>query len=259
MMTYSRRRDSSTNGIFDEETDRINVEGLSREEVNDLAVAARGGDEGAWTRLYGAMSRLVVKIALNYRQFYKDLDDLVQCGNMGLCRAVQGFRPDRGDFVPYAGQSIRWAVRDGALRDRTIPSYWRHMNMDRGPHTAKFLSLDADLEGDGSLSLHGSLQDHAPRPDSGAIDNSRDAMVRRYVAKLSEGDALCLCMRYGIGTDPCTYDDISEELGISREGVRQRCERGLEKIRKMMRRDGLVEAARRAGVKKATEDDGSDD
>ncbi len=87
---------------------------LKPDEERELAVRyVESGDVEAARRLVTANLRLVVKIAYEYRQAYKNLLDLVQEGNIGLMQAVQKFDPYKGvKLSSYAA----WWIRAYMLR-----------------------------------------------------------------------------------------------------------------------------------------------
>lgn len=65
-------------------------------------------DVEAARKLVTSHLRLVVKIAMEYRNAYQNLLDLVQEGNVGLLRAVKNFDPQKGArFAYYASWWIR--------------------------------------------------------------------------------------------------------------------------------------------------------
>lgn len=87
---------------------------LSPEEEKELAERyAETGDVEAARALVTSNLRLVVKIAYNYRQAYKNILDLVQEGNIGLMQAVKKYDPYRGvKLSTYAA----WWIRAYMLR-----------------------------------------------------------------------------------------------------------------------------------------------
>jgi len=87
---------------------------LTREEEHDLAVKyVEEGDLDAARTLVTSNLRLVVKIAYDYRQAYKNLLDLVQEGNIGLMQAVKKYDPYKGvKLSSYAA----WWIRAYILR-----------------------------------------------------------------------------------------------------------------------------------------------
>tara|TARA_B100001750_G_scaffold241908_1_gene254335 strand:+ start:5286 stop:6368 length:1083 start_codon:yes stop_codon:yes gene_type:complete len=87
---------------------------LTREEEHELAVKYfEDGDTDAARKLVTSNLRLVVKIAYDYRQAYKNLLDLVQEGNIGLMQAVKKYDPYRGvKLSSYAA----WWIRAYILR-----------------------------------------------------------------------------------------------------------------------------------------------
>ncbi|MCA9528609.1 MAG: RNA polymerase factor sigma-32 [Myxococcales bacterium] len=87
---------------------------LSADEQHALAERyAKTGDVEAARTLVTTNLRLVVKIAYDYRQAYKNLLDLVQEGNIGLMQAVKKYDPYKGvKLSSYAA----WWIRAYMLR-----------------------------------------------------------------------------------------------------------------------------------------------
>jgi RNA polymerase sigma-32 factor len=87
---------------------------LSKEEEHELAVRFfEQNDLEAARQLVTSNLRLVVKIAYDYRQAYKNILDLVQEGNIGLMQAVKKYDPYKGvKLSSYAA----WWIRAYILR-----------------------------------------------------------------------------------------------------------------------------------------------
>jgi RNA polymerase sigma-32 factor len=87
---------------------------LSAEDEYDLDVRfVQDGDVDAAQALVTSNLRLVVKIAYEYRQAYRNILDLVQEGNIGLMQAVKKFDPYKGvKLSTYAA----WWIRAYILR-----------------------------------------------------------------------------------------------------------------------------------------------
>jgi RNA polymerase sigma-32 factor len=83
---------------------------LTREEETELAIRYKEkGDEDAAFQLTTSNLRLVVKIAMEFQNYWmKSLLDLIQEGNVGLMQAVKKFDPYRGvKFSYYASFWIK--------------------------------------------------------------------------------------------------------------------------------------------------------
>lgn len=82
---------------------------LSYEEEQELARKFHEkGDKEAAKKLVAAHLRLVAKIAMEYRNAYHNVLDLVQEGNVGLLYAVRNFDPEKGARLStYAAWWIR--------------------------------------------------------------------------------------------------------------------------------------------------------
>jgi RNA polymerase primary sigma factor len=95
---------------------------LTREEETALAQRVAAGDEAARKRMVESNLRLVVMLARRYQNRGLPLGDLIAEGNLGLIRAVEKFRWDRGTrFSTYATWWIRQAIQRAlANQARTI-------------------------------------------------------------------------------------------------------------------------------------------
>ena len=100
---------------------------LNGDEEKALAFRIQKGDAEARDRMIRANLRLVVNIARNYTGKGLVLQDLIEEGNIGVLRAVEGFDPTMGTrFSTYASywikQSIKRALVNTAKTIR-IPAY----------------------------------------------------------------------------------------------------------------------------------------
>ncbi len=128
-MTKTRRRQPATvQSPLETYLREINETSLlSAADEHQLAVAIGGGDNQARDRMVRANLRLVVNIARGYTGKGLGLQDLIEEGNLGLLRAVEGFDPAVGTrFSTYASywikQSIKRALINTAKTIR-IPAY----------------------------------------------------------------------------------------------------------------------------------------
>src|SRR5947208_14510500 len=119
---------------------------LSAAEEQALAYRIGDGDSEARDRMVRANLRLVVNIARGYTGKGLGLQDLIEEGNLGLLRAVEGVNPTMGTrFSTYASywikQSIKRALVNTAKTIR-IPAYMVELLVKWRRATAK---LQTDL------------------------------------------------------------------------------------------------------------------
>lgn len=87
---------------------------LTPEEEKELtAELLRTGDIEVARKLVLANLRLVVKIALEYKNAYKNIMDLIQEGNIGLMKAVSKYDPSKGAKLSYYAS---WWIRSYILK-----------------------------------------------------------------------------------------------------------------------------------------------
>ncbi|MBP6507445.1 MAG: RNA polymerase sigma factor RpoD/SigA [Opitutaceae bacterium] len=95
---------------------------LTIEEEIQLAKRIRRGDKAARDHMISANLRLVVKIAMDYKDFGLPLLDLISEGNIGLIKAVERFDPRKGGKLStYAAWWIKQSIKRAlANQSKTI-------------------------------------------------------------------------------------------------------------------------------------------
>lgn len=234
---------------------------LTAEDEQELARSIAQGDVMARDRMVRANLRLVVNIARGYTGKGLGLQDLIEEGNLGLLRAVEGFDPDMGTrFSTYASywikQSIKRALINSAKTIR-IPAYmvellskWRRatarLNEELGrtptnEEVARVLGLPKKKlpiirkairisnstpqsdQSDSGWSLGEMVMDERLKaPDEEMLDHDILRHAMELLGNLEEREATVLKLRFGLGgTEPRTLKEIGAELGLTRERVRQ--------------------------------------
>ncbi len=95
---------------------------LTIDEEVKLAKRILKGDKAARDHMISANLRLVVKIAMDYKDFGLPLLDLISEGNIGLIKAVERFDPDKGGKLStYAAWWIKQSIKRAlANQSKTI-------------------------------------------------------------------------------------------------------------------------------------------
>ncbi len=234
---------------------------LSAKEEQELAKQIGEGDVRARDRMVRANLRLVVNIARGYTGKGLSLQDLIEEGNLGLLRAVEGFDPAMGTrFSTYASywikQSIKRALINSAKTIR-IPAYmvellskWRRANarlaeeLGRTPtpeEIARVLGLPKKKlpiikkairiynstpqtdQAEAGWSLGEMVMDERMKsPEDELVEHDVLKHVMEMIETMDNREATVLRMRFGLNdTQPHTLKEIGEQLGLTRERVRQ--------------------------------------
>src|SRR5664279_5943997 len=145
--TTRRRQSSSVQSPLETYLREINETSLlSADDEHQLAIAIGLGDTQARDRMVRANLRLVVNIARGYTGKGLSLQDLIEEGNLGLLRAVEGFDPAIGTrFSTYASYWIKQSIKRALIntgKTIRIPAYMVELLTKWRRATAK---LDREL------------------------------------------------------------------------------------------------------------------
>lgn len=252
---------------------------LTPEEELRFTRLVRQGDFNARQKMIEHNLRLVVNIAKHYLNRGMALLDLIEEGNLGLMHALEKFDPERGfRFSTYATWWIRQNIERAIMnQSRTIrlPVHVikdlnsilrarRHLeaHADREPgvedvahllgrpveevrrvlsFNERMASLDAPLDIDPMLSIGESIPDeNNPTPDLSLERAEIEGWVQEWLGQLNEKQRRIIERRYGLnGQEICTLEQLAENLGLTRERVRQIQVEALRSLRKIIKRKGV--------------------
>lgn len=102
-------------------------------------------------------------------------------------------------------------------------------------------SLDAPLEGDPASSVIDMIPGDADEgPDSRAEHHEMIVLVRDWLSRLPDKQREVIIRRFGLDNDePVTLETLADELGITRERVRQIQQEALIKLKRAMTSKGI--------------------
>jgi len=239
---------------------------IDRQEEGELAKRIRRGDREALEKLVNSNLRFVVSIAKKYQNQGVALADLINEGNLGLIRAAEKFDETRGvKFISYAVWWIRQAIlqalaeqsrivrvplnRAGELlgREPTVGELAEGLDVDADELyktmsiAMAHLSLDAPLvPGEDNKLLDYLPDEYRPGPEQEAFEKALRTNVEAALSTLKPREAKILRLYYGLdGEEAMTLEEIGQQLGVTRERVRQIKERALARLRHVSRARSL--------------------
>ena len=223
-------------------------------------------------KLVTANLRFVVSVAKQYQHQGVPLSDLINEGNLGLITAAEKFDETRGfKFISYAiwwiRQSILQSIAEyssivrrpqsqiaisNKIKNATNEFIQKYQRYPSAEELSDIISLEIDkIEKAIQAEVHVASIDAPITEDEGTTmadmisssseyasdrkvdyDSMCNDLMQILTSILNERERIIVIQSFGIGCPERGLDAIGNDLGLTRERVRQIRERGLDKVRK---------------------------
>jgi len=226
---------------------------LTREEELELIQLIKSGCQKSKDRLIYSNLRFVITMAKQYVGQGLDLNDLISEGNYGLIKAAERYDYDQTDvrFLSYAvwwvRQSILQSLHENSRSIRLPVNKINELNefrktlqqetYDIDPNAALMLptvgQLDQPIDDEGN-SFYDIIQDDSCERVDLKFPDDRTQLIlklKTLLNKLNESERYVITKYFGLDGEPLTLQDISDDLELTKERVRQIKEKGIKKLR----------------------------
>lgn len=245
---------------------------LTSEEELNLVTQMRNGDKSAREKLINSNLRFVVSIAKQYQNKGLDFADLISVGNLGLMAAIDRFNPEYNcrilsyaiwwirDFILQElftnGKTIKVPVGKVTAVNKLnrILTEFEQKN-ERPPTVEELVPLlgmsnfeiedllsysqlqvfsEETVSDDGdTASLYDSICDEDSDADSALKSLGLTSVIEDILSEvLNPIEYQVIIKLFGIGCGEMAYNDIAEDLNLTRERVRQIKDKAIIKLRK---------------------------
>lgn len=244
---------------------------LSAAEEVELSNRIQKGDRVALEKLIRSNLLFVVSVAKQFQSRGLELADLIEEGNIGLCRAAEKFDGSRGcKFITFAVNYIQQAILDALVekgrlvriphgqvttlnRIKDIVSRYEQTlhraaeldeiakELEMEPSRVKSIldadkyayRLDAPLTEDSDAALSDFFEAIDDTDADAELERESNAKELDMIlnSNLKERDAYVIRHTFGIGCEVLTQTEMAINLGLSRESIRQIRDKALLKLR----------------------------
>ena len=202
---------------------------LSAREEKEYLERCREGDLAARETLIERNMRLVAHVVKKYQSPDYDMEDLISVGTIGLIKAVNTFRADKGSRLgTYAAKCVENEV---LMLLRASKKLSKEVSL--------FEPIGVDKDGE-AVSLVDILEmDNKAAIDTMSLRQDVKELYEAFESCLTETEKTVIRMRYGLyrGREH-TQREIAAKLNISRSYVSRIEKRAIEKIRREFEKHG---------------------
>lgn len=199
---------------------------LTRKEEEECIKAVASGDTSARNKLIQHNMRLVAFIVRRHYPDYRDQEDLISIGMIGLIRAAETFDYERSiNFSTYAGKCINNQIR-------------MHFRKIKHQLTEVYMNEPMDCDKDGNeVTMADIFPDDTSVEDEAVLNINIKKLYRFIDEELDDREKEILTKRYGLsGTGyniqkTYTQQEVADELNISRSYVSRIEKKALQKLK----------------------------
>lgn len=202
---------------------------LSKEKEQEYLVLSAKGDKDAKEILVKHNLRLVAHIAKKYAN-YGDNDELISIGSIGLIKAVESFKSDKGtSLATYASRCIENEI---LMTMRTTKKHRSNVSLNE--------PIGVDKDGN-ELVIMDMLES-----DQNVIEDVENSIMLEKLTAITKSvldkrEYEIIKMRYGLeNTGALTQREVAKKFNISRSYVSRIEKKALEKIKKSVNKEDLT-------------------
>lgn len=201
---------------------------LSKEKEKEYLEKSMRGDAQAKEILVKHNLRLVAHIAKKYAN-YGDNDELISIGSIGLIKAIESFKPDKGtQLATYASRCIENEI---LMTMRTSKKHRSNVSLNE--------PIGVDKDGNELVIMDMLCDDHSVIDD---VENSilMERLVKITREVLDEREFEIIRLRYGLGgCGALTQREVAQKFDISRSYVSRIEKKALDKIKQHINKEDL--------------------
>ena len=198
---------------------------LSAGEEREYLKRCSEGDQEARDVLVLRNMRLVAHVVKKYQGTDYDMEDLISVGTIGLIKAINTFKTDKGSrLATYAAKCVENEI---LMLLRAGKKYSKEVSL--------FEPIGVDKDGE-TVSLVDVIEmENKEAVEALIFEQDVKDLYRSYERCLKDTEKKVVGMRYGLyGKKEHTQREIAKELGISRSYVSRIEKKALEKLKKDM-------------------------
>ena len=202
---------------------------LSKEKEQEYLALSAKGDKDAKEILVKHNLRLVAHIAKKYAN-YGDNDELISIGSIGLIKAIESFKSDKGtSLATYASRCIENEI---LMTMRTTKKHRSNVSLNE--------PIGVDKDGN-ELVIMDMLES-----DQNVIEDVENSIMMEKLTAITKSvldkrEYEIIKMRYGLeNTGALTQREVAKKFDISRSYVSRIEKKALEKIKKSVNKEDLT-------------------